>query len=241
MLGVASQASQVRLEPGYVRQARVSIHASAWGTRPRTPAVPAAGSPSGPDPVRLRTARWRVELEPAGGPKFPGSARQAEEDGVRLGLGHAVRDQDRHLAELAHPPELLRPRVTGNVEVTQTYRFDAGEGQTRAGPCTSSGFMVAVEDQVAHRATGSPWRTHPAVQSGGGGRGSTAPRKRGLSAVPRFAVIGDPVAHSASPRLFRWLADRLDLGLGYEPLRVPARALASVLEEARAGRWDGCR
>jgi shikimate dehydrogenase len=57
--------------------------------------------------------------------------------------------------------------------------------------------------------------------------------------VPRFAVIGDPVAHSASPRLFDWLAGRLGLELAYEAVRVPAGTLASVLEEARAGRWDG--
>ena len=57
--------------------------------------------------------------------------------------------------------------------------------------------------------------------------------------MSRFAVIGDPVAHSASPRLFDWLAGRLGLELGYEAVRVPAGALASVLEEARAGRWDG--
>jgi len=57
--------------------------------------------------------------------------------------------------------------------------------------------------------------------------------------VPRFAVIGDPVAHSASPRLFDWLAGRLGLELGYEAVRVPAGTLAAVLEEARAGRWDG--
>jgi shikimate dehydrogenase len=57
--------------------------------------------------------------------------------------------------------------------------------------------------------------------------------------VPRFAVIGDPVAHSASPRLFRWLADRLRIELEYEAVRVPAGALASMLEESRAGRWNG--
>jgi shikimate dehydrogenase len=57
--------------------------------------------------------------------------------------------------------------------------------------------------------------------------------------VSRFAVIGDPVAHSASPRLFDWLAGRLGLELRYEAVRVPAGTLASVLEEARAGRWDG--
>jgi len=57
--------------------------------------------------------------------------------------------------------------------------------------------------------------------------------------VPRFAVIGDPIVHSASPRLFRWLADRLGLDLAYEAVRVPAGSLASALEEARGGRWDG--
>jgi len=60
-----------------------------------------------------------------------------------------------------------------------------------------------------------------------------------LSPVPRFAVIGDPIAHSASPRMFRWLADRLGLALSYEAVRVPADSLAAVLEEVRGGRWDG--
>ena len=59
------------------------------------------------------------------------------------------------------------------------------------------------------------------------------------TAVPRFAVIGDPIAHSASPRLFRWLAASLGLPLTYEAVRVPAGSLPAVLEEARAGRWDG--
>ena len=62
---------------------------------------------------------------------------------------------------------------------------------------------------------------------------------RGRSAVPRYAVIGDPIAHSASPRMFGWLADRLGLILTYEAVRVSPEALAGFLEEARAGRWDG--
>ena len=57
--------------------------------------------------------------------------------------------------------------------------------------------------------------------------------------MPRFAVIGDPIAHSASPELFGWLGDRLGLTLSYDAVRVPADALASVLEQTRAGRWDG--
>jgi len=57
--------------------------------------------------------------------------------------------------------------------------------------------------------------------------------------VPRLAVIGDPVAHSASPRMFGWLAKRLGLPLTYEAERVPPGGLAACLEEMRAGRWDG--
>jgi len=59
------------------------------------------------------------------------------------------------------------------------------------------------------------------------------------AAVPRFAVIGDPIHHSASPRLFRWLAGTLGLPLTYEAVEVPSGSLPAVLEEARAGRWDG--
>ncbi len=57
--------------------------------------------------------------------------------------------------------------------------------------------------------------------------------------APRFAVIGDPIAHSASPRMFEWLAGRLGLALSCEAVRVPAESLAAVLEETRGGRWDG--
>lgn len=59
------------------------------------------------------------------------------------------------------------------------------------------------------------------------------------AAVPRLAVIGDPIAHSASPRMFGWLAARLGLAMTYDAVRVPSDGLADFLEEARAGRWDG--
>ncbi len=39
--------------------------------------------------------------------------------------------------------------------------------------------------------------------------------------------------------MFRWLAERLGLAMSYEAVRVPAESLAAMLEEARAGRWDG--
>jgi len=58
-------------------------------------------------------------------------------------------------------------------------------------------------------------------------------------AVSRFAVIGDPVAHSASPRLFQWLAQRLGLDLSYEARRVSVVDFPSAVAELRAGRWSG--
>jgi len=70
------------------------------------------------------------------------------------------------------------------------------------------------------------------------GRTST-PEAVQSAPVARYAVIGDPIAHSASPRMFRWLAERLGLALTYEAVRVPAESLAAFLEETRAGRWDG--
>jgi len=57
--------------------------------------------------------------------------------------------------------------------------------------------------------------------------------------VSRFAVIGDPVSHSASPGMFGWLAARLGLPLTYEAVRVLPGELAAVLEQTRRGRWDG--
>jgi shikimate dehydrogenase len=57
--------------------------------------------------------------------------------------------------------------------------------------------------------------------------------------MSRFAVIGDPVAHSASPRLFQWLVAQLDLALTYEAKRVSAADLPEVIAHLRAGRWSG--
>jgi shikimate dehydrogenase len=57
--------------------------------------------------------------------------------------------------------------------------------------------------------------------------------------MSRFAVIGDPVAHSASPRLFQWLAQRLDLDLSYEACRVSVADFPGVVAELQAGRWSG--
>src|SRR5499433_3121642 len=55
----------------------------------------------------------------------------------------------------------------------------------------------------------------------------------------RCAVIGDPVAHSASPRMFSWLAHRLSLELTYQAVRVRPAELAETVAALRSGRWDG--
>lgn len=54
-----------------------------------------------------------------------------------------------------------------------------------------------------------------------------------------FAVIGDPVAHSASPRLFAAIARELGLAIDYRALRVPAGELAAFLEGVRDGAYQG--
>jgi len=55
----------------------------------------------------------------------------------------------------------------------------------------------------------------------------------------RYAVVGDPVAHSLSPRLFAALAPRLGLQLDYRAERVPPGALPDFLSRARAGAYRG--
>jgi shikimate dehydrogenase len=57
--------------------------------------------------------------------------------------------------------------------------------------------------------------------------------------MSRFAVIGDPIAQSASPGLFQWLARHLHLDLAYEARRVPVADFPGVVDELRAGRWSG--
>jgi shikimate dehydrogenase len=54
-----------------------------------------------------------------------------------------------------------------------------------------------------------------------------------------FALIGDPVAHSASPRLFAAIARELGLALVYRAERVPAGDLASFLDRVRSGTYQG--
>ena len=53
------------------------------------------------------------------------------------------------------------------------------------------------------------------------------------TALRRAAVIGHPIAHSLSPRLFGLLARRLGFALAYEKFDISPDTLATAVEEAR--------
>ena len=55
----------------------------------------------------------------------------------------------------------------------------------------------------------------------------------------RFAVIGDPVAHSRSPAMHAAAYRALGLGHTYEAVRVAAADLPHILEDLRRGAFDG--
>jgi shikimate dehydrogenase len=55
----------------------------------------------------------------------------------------------------------------------------------------------------------------------------------------RFAVIGDPIAHSKSPAMHGAAFRELGLPHTYEAVRVSAEELPAVVDALRAGRWDG--
>jgi shikimate dehydrogenase len=55
----------------------------------------------------------------------------------------------------------------------------------------------------------------------------------------RYAVVGDPVAHSASPRLFATLGRHLGLVLDYRAERITAEEFPSFLARVREGAYRG--
>lgn len=56
---------------------------------------------------------------------------------------------------------------------------------------------------------------------------------------PTYAVIGDPIEHSLSPRLFAWLFGELGIDAHYTALRVPPAALAEAIGRVRRGLLAG--
>ena len=55
----------------------------------------------------------------------------------------------------------------------------------------------------------------------------------------RAAVIGDPVAHSLSPRIFAAFAAAAGVDLRYRAIRVPPASLAAAVRRARSRSWLG--
>jgi shikimate dehydrogenase len=60
-----------------------------------------------------------------------------------------------------------------------------------------------------------------------------------MKQAQRYAVVGNPVAHSASPRLFSALGSRLGVSLDYRAERVTEAELPSFLERVRGGAFRG--
>ena len=57
--------------------------------------------------------------------------------------------------------------------------------------------------------------------------------------MERYAVIGDPVAHSLSPRLFQCIAEETGRALSYEAVQVKEGELAGFLAFAKSGAYAG--
>jgi shikimate dehydrogenase len=55
----------------------------------------------------------------------------------------------------------------------------------------------------------------------------------------RFAVVGDPIAHSKSPLMHGAAFRALGLPHTYEAVRVSAEELPAIVDALREGRWDG--
>jgi shikimate dehydrogenase len=60
-----------------------------------------------------------------------------------------------------------------------------------------------------------------------------------LTKTYRFALLGDPVAHSRSPAIHRVLFALTGLEGEYETIRADEEVLADTVAELRAGTWDG--
>lgn len=60
-----------------------------------------------------------------------------------------------------------------------------------------------------------------------------------MNTQSRYAVIGDPVEHSLSPRLFGLLFEQLNIPASYRAERVRPEDLTGLLKRMRAGEYQG--
>ncbi len=96
-------------------------------------------------------------------------------------------------------------------------------GGGRRDPHRRGGMGGRLLPRLLRRARGALLRGSPVVSRAGA----------------RYAVVGDPVAHSASPRLFAALAARLGLPLEYRAERVTALEFQDFLGRVRGGAYQG--
>ena len=57
--------------------------------------------------------------------------------------------------------------------------------------------------------------------------------------MKKFAVIGNPIDHSMSPKLHNWIFKELNINAKYDKVKLKSNELNSFLNEIRLGLYDG--
>ena len=57
--------------------------------------------------------------------------------------------------------------------------------------------------------------------------------------MKRFAVIGDPIEHSMSPTMHKWIFDYLGMNAKYEKIKVGKKELPTIIQKMKSGYLDG--
>nr|CAA6801496.1 MAG: Shikimate 5-dehydrogenase I alpha (EC [uncultured Thiotrichaceae bacterium] len=58
--------------------------------------------------------------------------------------------------------------------------------------------------------------------------------------IKRFAVIGQPISHSKSPRIHRQFAQLSGVTLSYEAIEAPVDGFNETIDRLRGAGWGGC-
>jgi len=56
----------------------------------------------------------------------------------------------------------------------------------------------------------------------------------------KYAVIGNPIAHSKSPLIHRMFAEQTRQDISYEAIEAPLDGFAATIERLRAAGYKGC-
>ena len=57
--------------------------------------------------------------------------------------------------------------------------------------------------------------------------------------MKHFAVIGDPIEHSMSPTMHKWIFDYLGMNAKYEKIKVGKNELPKIIQKMKSGYLDG--